>query len=692
MSSLANKQVKRKGGASVAHSKRSRLVDSDNEEEQTQPIPESQMEVDDQQETPQRPPLERMAPGAPYKKQSEDNEVHRTDDAEGNRNLLDNFNFAAAVEEQEANKAVIDEETKELVVAALPLLDEAWQARLKSVFLHGKFWDDDQSEVIVPSEQLIVVKEWLRNNPGQVHECLLTYRMSVVSKPAAAVLGDDEDALMASMLDETEKQLEEIANKPPSADIFTVAEELDKAYGHNLYFENPIVRDSAITFKISPNKKIPSKPFESFKLCAPEGTYQRFLDDVYYNLALITPPGLMELVNLPPFGNISEFFDSTKKKAEGKEVSKYAPKFLSDCKWSLNYTSKHFYLDSDKDPIEYDERTRKVYADMKEAAAKHKYMEEHPDCKSEYEVPLEAYEWKQEQRLTNTQLAELSETERFAKNSKTVNAHFYFLRTRLEDMYHELVKRDPAQYAATFKKAIETQIESTVTNAQTKENEAAKVEKRRPNRIIPDKFEDVLNRNLKSLIKTDKTGGHKTLKFSGKLFQAATDSEKAGLHNGAIKFDNEEITKICKENGLMPKRLAIYRLLTEEEMKENPTADTLHRISEAEANAYVRACDGKIIGQMVYSPGPMLISPEQMIYYNPKALIIWGAGNAYREPFQFQKAPERPKVEKRIFAPAPTVINNKKVDISGFATMQVPEAFAYKKKEEVQAQSGITAK
>ena len=125
------------------------------------------------------------------------------------------------------------------------------------------------------------------------------------------------------------------------------------------------------------------------------------------------------------------------------------------------------------------------------------------------------------------------------------------MKTQIEEMYFNKVRSDPEATNPAYKRSVENSIQSSLKEAQDREDKAAAKEKRKPARMQPEKFEDVLERNMKSLIKTEKSGGHKVLKFGDKLFRAATDEEKKKLQSGEIQCSNAKITKICKENGLL---------------------------------------------------------------------------------------------------------------------------------------------
>jgi hypothetical protein len=175
------------------------------------------------------------------------------------------------------------------------------------------------------------------------------------------------------------------------------------------------------------------------------------------------------------------------------------------------------------------------------------------------------------------------------------------------------------------------------------------------------------------------------LKFSGRLFRAAKDKEIEQLNNGTLTGSNPKITELMKKKGLVEKFFPIYFFLTQEEMKNNPDADPIRLLSVGEASSWIRKNEGKLIGQVIYSRRPLIVGTELMMFYDPTAVLIYGPANAYREARTLTYvAPERPKVQKKVFAPVPTVLSNSTpLDTSEFDTMmEIPKAFGYEKKKD----------
>lgn len=573
------------------------------EAEEEPPLLESMMEP----ETPADQPVQEGEPQRPVKMVT-DSEVHRTDNAEMNRNLLEEFNQAATT----STAAAADDDAMML-------------------------------EALKQVENGEVVKS--NNNNNNVEE-------------------------------ETKH----------AVGIFETAQKFDEAYHNNLYFRNPNIENAICIFKKSVvTKNGATNVYENIKILLPEGIQQRFENKDFWNFSTITPPGLIEMFNPPPFGNISKAkcLKNDKPKDPNEKENKYDPANYSDCKWSLNYTSKHFYTNEDRDLVEYDRRTRRAYANAREKEAKAEYMKQHPEIDSEYSVPEEAYAFVQDSALSREQLETLG-FEKIMYNSREVNSFFMWYKKKVEDMYFAKVRSDITNVAPKFKGVIEKAIRDDVANGQKTEDEKAAAEKRRPARILPEKFEVVMERKIKSSsIKYDSLGGVNTMSFGGKLFRAATLKDKEGLKNGTIVCSSAQITKICKENGLMENYFPIYRILTK---SDDPEADPLQLMSVAEACKLVHEYKGNCIGQVVFSPGPFM-NEKLSVYCRPEALIIWGPANAYRE-MHFggpRKSAPRPAVTQRVYAPAHLNNNTSAIsaiDTSGFGDMEIPAAFEYKKKDE----------
>lgn len=533
------------------------------------------------------------------------------------------------------------------------------------------------------------------------------------------LLNDDDDALFAQGLDQVEKAVEKAEEAEKKLNIFETALELDISCHHNLYFKNPAVEQGIITCKHDTVTygKHKGKSFNNIKIAFPtQEITQGWLQTTFYNLTSITPPGVIELFSPPPFGNLSELKSS---KLERKEkVNIFDPDHPSKCKWSLMYTSKHFGLSTDKDDVEHDTRTRKAYEKLQEAKRIDAYVKAHPELIQAYleahpeveavtdnsdvadSIPVEAYEYTQESPLTPAQMAELNDNEKFSWQSTEVNSWFYWAE-QIEKKMLNAVRSDPNGFGYEYKKAVVTEIDKRYNKecdnlkADSEEWEKKPKATRGPKpRAEKEKFETVFNRNMKTLMKTERSGGTKTLKFSGNTLRTATEAEKAALKNGTLKGANAVLTQICIENGLVEAHFPIYRFLTEAELKDNPeTTSPIALMSVAEAVMWIMQHNNKCIGQVVYSPSPMVVSAELMMYYRPIAVLIWNSCDAYRQARTKRDTIVRPAPTKRVCAPAPIKVvesssaannnnnNNNFIDTSAFANMAVPLAARYQKKE-----------
>lgn len=481
------------------------------------------------------------------------------------------------------------------------------------------------------------------------------------------------DALMLQAI-----QAESTAEKPAPS-IFAVAEEFDIENHNNLYFRNPRLEQASIRYERSLSKKA-QKWFENIRVnFADEQDYQQWCGKDQWNAAFITPPGSIELANFPPFGNLSEV---------GSGVP-YAPKYASECNASLNYSSKHFYLNSDRDQIEYEKRTRAIYAKTKEEKAVEEYKKANPTVKFKKDIPKEAYAFVQEGPLSKEQIAELPDNEKRSYCSKEVNGFFHFFKSRVEDVMQEKVLENPANNCPSLKNAVETSIKDQHKKDQEAENRAAEKDKREPVEIEPQDFDTVLRRSFRSKVQNEKSGGIRFMKFSKKLFRPATDAEKAGLANGTIQCANAEITRICKENALMPQTFDVYRFLSASELASNPNADPLQKMSVAEAYKLITVKnEGKFIGQVAFTVSPLVVQGELGLYCAILGVVYWGPPNAYREPRTLRSERVSKPVLKKIYAPAPTVAQSTDIDVSDFASMKIPAMRKFEKKDKPAAADG----
>ena len=319
---------------------------------------------------------------------------------------------------------------------------------------------------------------------------------------------------------------------------------------------------------------------------------------------------------------------------------------------------------------------------MQEEKLIKQYSESHPEAT---EVPESAYQYKQDSPLTQEQLKELKESERFSYNS-VANTSFFIQLKKVEDMYFKAVRDNPAANAPLYLKYVNNKIVTELETKNAQEVKDAKEQGRAPKKFIAEKLEYAVRRFLKSSIKEDQIGGGKSIHFKRKLFKAASDKEKQDMAKGLVQFPHPQIEKICKGNGLKYdlKTFNVYRYASAEELAANPDMKTLQLMSVGEAHQLLSIKNkGHNIGQTVFAVRPFLIPTTGLtLLYSPEAFIYWAPGNAYPEARVFsrekavQPAPAKRIVPKGIVAvSAPTA-----EEVASFNAMsEIPKAFKYEK-------------
>lgn len=613
-------------------------------------------------------------PPAPLK-ETANHELHRTDDAQLNRKLLDEFNKA----------------------------DGEADALMNQLF----------SPEVIGREIMKVLNELAAGEiasgitPEQIQERLKQYELPDLKNVMVKLMDDgyiyttiDDHHYRASIaLEEYDQKtkptttgvLEENGDYK-AIDIFDASVEYDIANYHNLHFDNPLVESADITFRRNQNKQT-KKWYENINVkFQSEANYQMWNDQRQWSATFITPPGYVENFNAPPYGNISDYEE---KLAEERKETKdrdqkvlkrleYAPKTYEECKASFIFTSKHFTTKADRDLIEYDARTRRVYTNKKEDDNYNSYLIAHPG----EAVPQEAIAWNQDGPLSKQQLEELPENARYSYQSYRVNKFFNNLETRVESMYFERLEKDIENVAPSFKESVLKAIATDIEKRQKEEDAAALAAKRPKQRLTPLTFDEVRRMNTKSGLKIDTVSGVKQITFKNKMFRKATDREVAEMKAGKIEFPSLAIKKICTENKpeLMFQTFDIYRYSTPEELAADPNLAPLKKLSTMEAYQLITVQnEGRVIGQTVFSVGPLLINGRQQLYYRPQAFIFWAPAKAFKEARIFERKIEHKQPMKRVVAPIPSTFVNttsaaNAIDYS--KSEIIPKAIRYERKEE----------
>lgn len=492
-------------------------------------------------------------------------------------------------------------------------------------------------------------------------------------------------------------------------DLFEESLEMDKLFGHNLHVENEIVKNAVVIYNPYTIKNEGKDDFEgaNLKIVGADGKkfQQRFLKMGFANLALIGPPGEVEMWNSSPHGNISAFKNQT---------GKFPPQKISACKSGFTYTNRHIgdekYIDHD----EYKKRTTAACARLFKEAATAAYEREHKDDIREKDedgneiipdIPADVGKWTQTEPLTDSQIAALPKEVTSGRTSKPVNAFF----DRIVNFQEKILFKP---WIDRIRSAMASQVNNIIPESawvlpkdptEKKPKDVVdhncraiyygvKGEWKPTDGPFPIRmnkfFESRCRGKMHSCVKKDtRDNGIRTLTCNRDVFNKIYDRNyKKGVdpYDGVL-FPNADIEAICRDNKLLPNRLPTYRKPTQEEIDADPNV-LLTLIDEKDAYITVtKVNQGRNIAEPVLSFKVMYVGGKLIVSANLEAAIYDGPAPKREYSKAVYELPEvilppEKKMRRAVFRGDMIDITKDLKD--EFDAAGIQEALTYKVKEE----------